>query len=62
VLQGETPMGRMPSIGAQWVYTGEYRSLEQDMASLGAVNRASLQEVLRDFPFDPMTIVRLGPE
>jgi predicted Zn-dependent peptidase len=61
VLQGETPMGRMPSIGAQWVYTGEYRSLEQDMASLAAVNRDSLQGVLHDFPFDPMTIVRLGP-
>src|SRR3954469_23445839 len=61
ILSGEVPLGRMRSIGGQWIYNHEYRSLEQDMATLMAVNAASLRELMRDFPFDPMTIISLGP-
>ena len=61
VLQGEAPLGRMRSIGDQWVYTGQYRSLEDDMASLNAVNADSLRELMREFPFSPMTVASLGP-
>jgi hypothetical protein len=31
------------------------------MATLMGVNRASLQQLMKDYPFDPMTIVTLGP-
>jgi predicted Zn-dependent peptidase len=61
VLQGEAPLGRMRSIGSQWVYNGDYRSIEQDMASLAAVTPDSLRRLMRDFPFTPMTVVTLGP-
>jgi predicted Zn-dependent peptidase len=61
VLQGEVPLGRMRSIGGQWVYNKEYRSLEQDMATLMGVNVDSLRRLMRDFPFDPLTLVTLGP-
>jgi predicted Zn-dependent peptidase len=61
VLQGEVPLGRMRSIGGQWIYNKQYRSLELDMATLQAVTRDSLQDLMREFPFDPMTIVSLGP-
>jgi predicted Zn-dependent peptidase len=61
VLSGEVPLGRMRSIGSQWVYNKEYRSLEKDMATLMAVNTASLRRLMTEFPFDPMTIVTLGP-
>ena len=61
VLSGEIPVGRMRSIGGQWMYNKEYRSLEQDMATLQSVTKESLQQLMRDFPFDPMTIVSLGP-
>jgi predicted Zn-dependent peptidase len=61
VLQGEVPLGRMRSIGGQWIYNKEYRSLEQDMDTLMKVDRKSLEQLMRDFPFDPMTIVSLGP-
>jgi hypothetical protein len=54
-------MGRMRSIGSQWVYNHEYRSLEQDMATLESVTTASLVELMDQFPMDPMTIVTLGP-
>lgn len=61
VLQGEVPLGRMRSIGGQWIYNREYRSLEQDMATLMSVDNASLRQLMREFPFDPMSIVTLGP-
>ncbi len=61
VLSGELPIGRMRAIGSQWTYNGDYRSLEQDMATLQAVTPASLRQLMREFTFDPMTIVSLGP-
>jgi predicted Zn-dependent peptidase len=61
VLQGESPLGRMRAIGGQWTYNKQYRSLEQDMATLNAVTPESLRQLMREFPFDPMTIVSLGP-
>ncbi|CAA9417891.1 MAG: FIG007959: peptidase, M16 family [uncultured Phycisphaerae bacterium] len=61
VLSGEVPAGRMRSIGSQWIYNKEYRSLEKDMATLQAVDRRTIRELMREYPFDPMTIVTLGP-
>lgn len=61
VLSGEIPLGRMRSIGAQWIYNREYRSLEQDMATLMAITPRSLTDLMDDYPFDPMTIVTMGP-
>ncbi|HEX8915438.1 MAG TPA: pitrilysin family protein [Humisphaera sp.] len=61
VLSGEIPGGRMRSIGGQWIYNKEYRPLEKDMATLQAVTRESLLDLMRQYPFEPMTIVTLGP-
>jgi predicted Zn-dependent peptidase len=61
VLSGEIPSGRMRSIGSQWIYNKQYRPLELDMATLMAVTPDSLKQLMDDFPFDPMTIVSLGP-
>jgi predicted Zn-dependent peptidase len=62
VLSGEVPVGRMRSIGGQWIYNREYRSLEKDMATLMSVDVDSLRSLMSEFPFDPMTIVTLGPK
>ena len=62
VLQGEVPIGRMRSIGSQWLYNNQYRSLDQDMATLLSVTPESLKQLLDEFPFDPMTLVTLGPK
>jgi predicted Zn-dependent peptidase len=61
VLSGEIPSGRMRAIGSQWIYNKEYRSLEKDMATLMAVDKASLLDLMRQYPFEPMTLVTLGP-
>jgi predicted Zn-dependent peptidase len=61
VLSGEVPLGRMRSIGSQWIYNKQYRPLELDMATLMSVTPDSLKQLMADFTFDPMTIVSLGP-
>ena len=61
VLSGEVPAGRMRSIGSQWIYNKEYRSLEKDTATLQAVDRKTIQELIREYRFEPMTLVTLGP-
>jgi len=62
VLQGEVPLGRMRAIGAQWIYNRQYRSLEQDLATLNTINADSLRRLMSDFDFSPMTVVTLGPD
>lgn len=61
VLSGEVPIGRMRSIGSTWIYNNEYRSLESDLSLLEKVTPQSLKDLMEEFPFDPMTIVTLGP-
>lgn len=61
VLSGEVPLGRMRSIGSQWMYNKQYRSLEQDMATLLSVTPQSLKQLMQEFTFEPMTLVTLGP-
>jgi predicted Zn-dependent peptidase len=62
VLEGEVPLGRLRAIAGQWMYNKYYRSVEQDLATLASVTPDSLRKLLSDFPFDPMTIVSLGPQ
>ncbi len=62
VLGGESPIGRMRGIGSQWIYTGTYRSLDDDMATLMSVTTESMRMLMQEFTFDPMTIVTLGPK
>jgi predicted Zn-dependent peptidase len=59
---GESPMSRMRAIGSNWLYTGEYRSVEDDLATLDKLDRRAIQAMLEKYPFDPMTIVTLSPE
>jgi predicted Zn-dependent peptidase len=61
VLQAESPLGRLRVLAANWLYTGEYRSTEQDMNELLSIRRDSLLRVLEEFPLRPLTIARLGP-
>jgi predicted Zn-dependent peptidase len=62
VLGGEVPIGRMRAIGSQWIYNGDYRSLEADMATLMAITPDTLKQLMRQYSFEPMSIVTLGPK
>ena len=61
VLHGESPMGRMRAIGGAWVYNGQYRAMQEDLDALLAVTPNDLKTLLDRFPFDPMTVVTMGP-
>jgi predicted Zn-dependent peptidase len=60
-LQGENPAGRMRGLGGQWTYLGEYTPLAEELDRIMAVTVADIRELLEAMPFEPRTIMRLGP-
>ena len=58
-LQGELPAGRMHRLGRLWTYTGEYRSLEEELQRINAVTLKDLRAVCEAYPFRPRVIGRL---
>lgn len=62
VLQGESSMRRLMSIGLDWMYRGEYLKLEDELAHLKSVSRKSIEKMLERFSFEPQTVVRLLPK
>ncbi len=61
VIHGESPLGRMRAIGGGWVYDGRYRRLDDELNAILAVTRSDVLALLERFPFEPMTVVTLGP-
>lgn len=60
-LHGELPAGRMRRLGQLWLYTGEYRSLEEELGRINAVTLDDLRAVYADFPVRPIMTGRLSP-
>ena len=61
VLQSERPIGRLSSLGANWVYRREYRSVRDDLQSFAAVTRSDIRQLLDEYPLPAETIVAVGP-
>ncbi len=61
-LHGENPAGRMRHLGGQWTYLGEYTPLAEELDRIMAVTVDDVEQLLDQMPFEPRTIVRLGPE
>jgi predicted Zn-dependent peptidase len=61
VLRSERPMGRLASLGFNWMYHGAYISVEQELEAFNRVTRDDLGRLLVDWPLWPMTIVSVGP-
>jgi len=61
VRGNERPHGRMQSLGYRWVYLREYRSVDEELARLRAVNREQLHQLLEQYNLLEPTIVALGP-
>ena len=62
VLQSERPMGRLSSLGGNWLYRREYRSVRDDLQILSEVSRRDVRELLDEFPLTPVTVVSVGPK
>ncbi len=61
VLRGERPMGRLSSLGGNWVYRKEYCSVADDLQTVRAVSLNDINALLKQFPVTMTTTVGVGP-
>ncbi len=61
VIQSERPMGRLSSLGGNWLYRREYRSVHDDLAALRGITREQIMQVVRRYPLLPTSVVGVGP-
>ncbi len=61
VLRGERPMGRLSSLGGNWMYRGDYRSISDDLKAVRSVTLDEIRQVLRQYPISMTTTVGVGP-
>ncbi len=61
VLRGERPMGRLSSLGGNWMYRSEYRSISDDLKAVRAVTLDEIRDVVRLYPLSMTTTVGVGP-
>ena len=54
-------MGRMQAIGMSWIYLGQYRSVDDELAAFEAVDLKQIREVLDKYPLTSPAIFTLGP-
>jgi len=60
-LRGEVPMGRLASVGMDWIYRQDYIPLQQHIDMLFAVSRSDITRVARSYDLPATTVVALGP-
>ena len=61
VLRGERPMGRLSSLGGNWMYRNEYRSIAADLQTIRSLTLQDIREVLALYPITMTTTVGVGP-
>lgn len=61
VLGAERPQNRLSSLGYNWSYRREYRTVQEDLDDLNVVTMDSVRAVLDAYPLEDLSIVCLGP-
>jgi predicted Zn-dependent peptidase len=61
VLKNELPMGRLVDLGFNWMYLGEYRSIEQDVEAIKAVSVEDVNRLIGEIDLTSFTQYSLGP-
>ncbi len=61
VLQGESSMRRLMSIGSDWTYCKKYLSTADELAKIKNIKRKSLEDLIAKYSFAPLCEVRLLP-
>ena len=61
VLRSERPMGRLGSLGHNWLQRREYRSVADDLATLRAVSSDDIRKLLEIYPLTQLTTAAVGP-
>ena len=60
-LKNELPMGRLIEVGFNYCYLGQYKTIEEEVASIKAVTAESINELIREFDIRKFTQVILTP-
>ena len=60
-LKGELPMGRLTSLGFDWVYRKKYVPLAEQIETLLAVSKNDVLELARQYDLTAFTSLALGP-
>jgi predicted Zn-dependent peptidase len=61
VLRSERPMGRLSSLGSNWVYRGEYCSVADELDAYRALTPQHIRDLLNRYPLGQVTTVGVGP-
>ncbi|MBN2477170.1 MAG: insulinase family protein [Pirellulales bacterium] len=61
VLSSERPRGRLFTVGADWIYRREYRSVEEDLEKVADVTLDDVTAVLSKYPLRRSTTLAIGP-
>lgn len=61
VLRSERPMGRLSSLGGNWVYRQKYYSVEDDLELLSNISLDDIQTLLKKYPLGHSTTAAVGP-
>jgi len=61
VLRSERPMGRLSTLGSNWVYRKEYRSVEDDLETLQRLTLQDIHDLLQQYPLGQLSTVAIGP-
>jgi predicted Zn-dependent peptidase len=60
-IKGELPMGRLTSVGFDWMYHREYLPLSQEIDNYFAVTSQQVLETVRRYDLTATTVLGLGP-
>lgn len=61
VVRGERPLGRLSSLGGNWLHRREYRSVADDRAALEQVTLADIRRLLDDYPLSLSATAIVSP-
>jgi len=61
VLASERPMGRLASLGGNWLYREEYRAVKTDLETIQSITKNDLNELTQKWPLELTTVYGLGP-
>jgi len=60
-IKCEQPMGRLVSLGFNWIYNYQYRSVQQDVDAIKAVSVADISDLIHQLKPAKFTMLSLGP-
>ncbi len=61
VLRSERPMGRLSSLGHNWLQRQEYRRVEDDLETLRKLSLSDIRQLLDAYPLKQLTTSTVGP-